>query len=423
MAKNKMNGEIKFIELFAGVGGFRLGLESASSRKRKYRCVWSNQWEPGTRTQHASDVYVSKWGGAGHSNEDISKVNVADIPGHDLLVGGFPCQDYSVARTLSHAEGIVGKKGVLWWDIYRIIEEKKKKRSQPQFLILENVDRLLKSPAKQRGRDFAIMLASLSDLGYAVEWRVINAADYGKPQRRRRTFILGYAKGTEAYEQIRTLKKRIDWVLNSGTIARAFPVKATDDSLFDTPFEIKGDLVEITNGFVMSGHKGTPFENAGLMFDRKVYTIHTKPDYKGKRITLGDVLQDEKAVPPEFFINEDDMPRWQYLKGPKNEPRRTRTGFEYIYTEGGMVFPDPLSKPSRTIVTGEGGSTPSRFKHVITTPSGKLRRLTPVELERLNQFPDGHTEGPSDIRRAFFMGNALVVGVIEGLGKTLLDMV
>lgn len=424
MAKNRPNGEIRFVELFAGVGGFRLGLESASlnEQKNRYRCVWSNQWEPGTKVQHASDVYVKRWGEAGHSNTDISKVDISEIPEHDLLVGGFPCQDYSVARTLSHAAGIVGKKGVLWWEIHRIIEGKKKRGKQPSFLMLENVDRLLKSPAKQRGRDFAIMLASLSDLGYAVEWRVINAADYGKPQRRRRIFILGYKKGTTIYDTIKASTKRIDWVIRSGLIARAFPVKA-DEGLLDTPFEIKGDLVEISNDFDVSVSKGTPFENAGLMFDRKVYTLHTKPNYKGKRIKLGDVLQDEKYVPSEFFIDMKDASRWEYLKGPKNEPRRTKAGFEYIYTEGGMVFPDPLDKPSRTIVTGEGGPTPSRFKHVVETPSGRLRRLTPVELERLNQFPDDHTKGPSDVRRAFFMGNALVVGVIEDLGKALLDMI
>jgi len=84
-----------------------------------------------------------------------------------------------------------------------------------------------------------------------------------------------------------------------------------------------------------------------------------------------------------------------------------------------MIFPDALDKPSRTIITGEGGSSPSRFKHVIETKDGRKRRLTPIELERLNMFPDNHTEGVSDVRRAFFMGNALVVGIIEKLGESL----
>ena len=89
-----------------------------------------------------------------------------------------------------------------------------------------------------------------------------------------------------------------------------------------------------------------------------------------------------------------------------------------------MSFPDSLEKPSRTIITGEGGQAPSRFKHVIKQRN-KYRRLTPVELERLNMFPDNHTklDGITDSKRAFFMGNALVVGVIEKIGNTLLKSI
>ena len=182
---NRMK-KIRVVELFAGVGGFRLGLESSSGKDLKYEVVWSSQWEPGTGVQHASDIYAHQFGTDGHSCEDIQEVvekKFKEIKDHDLLVGGFPCQDYSVARTLHQAAGLNGKKGVLWWSIYNIL--KKKGEKAPKFLMLENVDRLLKSPASQRGRDFAVMLASLADLGYAVEWRVINAADYGFPQRRR----------------------------------------------------------------------------------------------------------------------------------------------------------------------------------------------------------------------------------------------
>ena len=204
-----MPNKIKVAELFAGVGGFRLGLEgwekkSASSGYTKpiksiYEIVWSNQWEPSTKTQHASLVYEKRFGKSGHSNEDITTVDVATIPDHDLLVGGFPCQDYSVATTLKNSKGLIGKKGVLWWSIHKILGEKKKK---PKYIFLENVDRLLISPSKQRGRDFAIILKSLDDLGYAVEWRVINAADYGMPQRRKRIFILGYSKNTTLYKNL-----------------------------------------------------------------------------------------------------------------------------------------------------------------------------------------------------------------------------
>lgn len=419
--------KIRVIELFAGVGGFRLGLDAASKKDGGYETVWSSQWEPGSATQHASDIYREKFGDKGHSCEDIQEVienNFKSIPDHDLLVGGFPCQDYSVARTANQAKGIYGKKGVLWWSIYNILNNKGKKA--PNFLMLENVDRLLKSPSAQRGRDFAVMLASLSDLGYVVEWRVINAAEYGFPQRRRRVFIMGYKKGTTAYNLLKKEKTAQEWIYKDGVISKAFPIKKDNANISE--FIIEGTLEEISEKFSAHNPSKSPFEVSGVMVDRKVTTVKTVPDYKGKITTLNDlIIQDENKIPDEFFIKGEDKKRWEYLKGGKKEPRKAKDGFEYEYAEGPMVFPDSLDKPSRTIVTGEGGSSPSRFKHVIKTKSGKLRRLTPLELERLNMFPDNHTKIMKggkltpDVKRAFIMGNALVVGVIEKLGKSLLN--
>jgi DNA (cytosine-5)-methyltransferase 1 len=418
-----MENEIKVVELFAGVGGFRLGLEgwsgkSASSGYKKplkstYKVVWSNQWEPSTKTQHASLVYENRFGKNGHSNEDIAQVDVSKIPDHDLLVGGFPCQDYSVATTLKNSKGLIGKKGVLWWSIHKIISEKQNK---PKYLFLENVDRLLISPSGQRGRDFAIILQSLNELGYAVEWRVINAADFGMPQRRRRVFILAYLQGTNVYERIKEVSPT-EWILEDGTLAEAFPV-TSENSLFPIKFELKGDIVSISENFNKNGTIGL-FENTGLMINGFVTTLKTQPNYDGNFTILKDLIQNGE-VTSEFYIDNNDLDKWVYLKGPKKEMRKNAQGFEYQYSEGGMIFPDPLDKPSRTIITGEGGKSPSRFKHVIQTPNG-YRRLSPVELERLNMFPDDHTklEGVSDTKRAFFMGNALVVGVIEKIGQEL----
>ena len=403
------NKKMKVAELFAGVGGFRLGLE-----KSNYEVVWSNQWEPSTKMQHASKVYEERFGKENHSNEDINEVvtrNVEEIPDHDLLVGGFPCQDYSVATTLHNSKGLKGKKGVLWWSIQSILENKKNK---PKYLFLENVDRLLKSPAKQRGRDFAVMLQSLNDLGYAVEWRVINAAEYGMPQRRRRVFFIGYHKSTDVYKRLQKSKK-INWLTEEGTIANAFPVAKTNSI---QEVELKGDLVEITNNFNKDG-KLSPFQNTGLLIKGKVYTTKTEPNYDGGKTVLADVLQNGE-VTSEFFIDENDKPKWEYLKGAKTIERKSADGFVYKYSEGGMIYPDALDNASRTIITGEGGKSPSRFKHVIVSDRG-LRRLTPIELERLNMFPDNHTQldGITDTKRAFFMGNALVVGVIEKIGEEL----
>src|SRR3954462_7862655 len=217
----KGEGPGRVVELFAGVGGFRVGLERSG-----WQTVWANQWEPSTKAQHAADCYRRHWDDGTLVNADIATV-IDDVPEHDLLVGGFPCQDYSVAKPLNQAHGIKGKKGVLWWQIYRLIEAHK-----PRFVLLENVDRLLKSPGSQRGRDFAIILSCFRDLGYAVEWRVINAADYGFPQKRRRVFILA-----QQHSMVDPSASPFDRILRTGILARAFPVVAKDPSPFLPGFE------------------------------------------------------------------------------------------------------------------------------------------------------------------------------------------
>jgi len=412
----KVINKLRVVELFAGVGGFRIGLEgwkgmSASSFYEEpidsnFEVVWSNQYEPSTKVQHASDIYVKRWGAINHSNQDISTVKTSEIPNHDVLVGGFPCQDYSVARVLSHSKGLEGKKGVLWWDIHRILKEKKK--NKPRYLILENVDRLISSPASQRGRDFSIMLASLSDLGYAVEWRVINAAEFGMSQKRKRVFIIGYLKGTNQYKKI--LKNNVDWITTNGTLAQAFPINNISPI---SSFDLKGELDELSSSFNLNGSKSL-FDNTGVVINRQVITVKTKPRITKEVKTLGSILLTHK-VDESFYIPKKDIEKWQYYKGAKNELRKRRDGNTFKYSEGKMNFPDKLDAPSRTIITSEGGKTASRTTHVIKDKYG-LRRLTPIELERLNMFPDEHTKEATNSKRAFFMGNALVVGVVEKIG-------
>ena len=339
------------------------------------------------------------------------------LPEFDVLVGGFPCQDYSVAKVLSQAAGISGKKGVLWWEIFRLLD-----KTRPKHLILENVDRLLKSPASQRGRDFAVMLWCLHSLGYTAEWRVINAADYGFPQRRRRVFIVGHRMDTV------DIGDRSDWLLREGVLPRAFPIVAPGslepslrlDSFIETPRnDMQDELAEISENFGR-GAKHSAFLSAGVMWKGEVWTTNAQP-IRTPAVSLGEVLLPDADVPKEFFISRNQLDRWTYLKGSKKELRNGTDGFTYYYNEGPVAFPEPLDQPSRTVLTGEGGSGPSRFKHVIKQSRRGYRRLTPVELERLNGFPDGWTDtGMSDVKRAFMMGNALVVGVVQRIGSSLL---
>lgn len=423
--------EVRVIELFAGVGGFRVGLERADSEF--FKIIWANQWEPATKVQHAAMVYEKNFGKGSVVNEDINLVKTEDIPDHDMLVGGFPCQDYSVATTLSNSKGIEGKKGVLWWSIYRILKEKGEKR--PAIVFLENVDRLLLSPAKQRGRDFAIILECLNELGYIVEWRIINAAEYAMPQKRRRTYIVGYRKDSSLAKDLKAPK---DLIFHSGIFAKAFPIVAEDnlaklnktilsdernDLLFDSAEEyIKSNmrLLDITEEF-NKANTAKPFENSGVMIDGIAYSACTTPKCNDIQKTIRDIMVSPDEVSDEFYVPDSQLERWKYFKGTKRELRTRKDGGQYYYTEGGMDFPDSIDKPSRTIITSEGGKSPDRCRHVIQDQTGRLRRLVPVELERLNMFPSDHTklDGVDNGKRAFLMGNALVCGIVTKVGKEL----
>lgn len=393
-------------ELFAGVGGFRIGLARAG-----WKTTFSNQWEPATKAQHASDVYVANFGDDGHTNIDIAKIE--SLPRNiDLLVGGFPCQDYSVAKTLNSAKGLKGKKGVLWWEILRLVEDQ-----SPRFVFLENVDRLLKSPSAQRGRDFAVMLKTLGDAGYAIEWRVVNAAEYGFPQRRIRVFIVA----TKVSKR-RKLKSPEEVISKTGILARALPIEKLDSPIKEV--SLADEVGQISSRFNKSGGS-SPFYSAGYYVDGTAYTIKVQAKFASNSEVLGDVIEPDSRVPKEYWVEEKRLKEWKYLKGAKSIKRTHKgSGVTYNYAEGKMAFPDLLTNPSRTILTGEGGTTPSRFKHIIKTKRG-YRRLTPVELERLNGFPDNWTKFDSngnqvsDAKRAFFMGNALVIGLIEKVGKIL----
>ena len=444
-------------ELFAGVGGFRCGLNHINSldnkiEEEKWKTVWFSQWEPAEKnTQYAHDCYVYRFGtnldleGNDTTNWNIEEVDKAVIPDFNLLVGGFPCQDYSVASSLATSKGLEGKKGILWWSIRDVLEEKK-----PPFVLLENVDRLLKSPASQRGRDFGMILACFRDEGYIVEWRVINAAEYGYQQRRRRTFIFAYKKDTKYGKKViedyfsNNDVKVADILNHDGFFATTFPiVPVTEKSVKTT--EIPLNIGTVSESFKFN------FENCGLMKDSIIYTAKTTPDYSGRQITLGDVM-DEGPVSEEFFISQERLyytspevdhsdetferlpqssrQTWQYLKGAKKLPRKAKNGHEYIFSEGPVAMKDAYDKPARTMLTSEGSF--SRTTHIVRdTMTGRIRLITPTEAERIQGFPTDHTkyclvdgeviEMPTK-KRLFMMGNALVVDLIKDMEKTLSDI-
>lgn len=405
--------EKKVVELFAGVGGFRVGLNDIKEldingkaiEQRDWNFVWANQWEPSTKVQHAYNCYCKRFGyNDMHSNQDISSVDKNEIPDHSLLVGGFPCQDYSVARSLSGEKGIEGKKGVLFWEIADIMRKKK-----TPFILLENVDRLLKSPARQRGRDFGIMLRTFNDLGYNVEWRVINAADYGCAQKRRRLFIFAWKKDSK-YNKNLTLEKND--LIHNGFFAKCFPIEKLENINSDI-FSLMqyADTIDMTNNF--TGR----FENSGCSINGVVITEKIFPIIERAK-TMRDIRQEDLDL-SDYFLNDDQDIKFTIAKDKKRIPRKKPNGDDYFYSEGSMLYPDSLELPGRTILTSEASI--NRSTHIIEDAyTGKKRFITPIEAERMQSFPDDWTNtGMPKKRRYFMMGNALVTALINRMSDNL----
>lgn len=417
------------LELFAGVGGVRIGLENADPDY--FKTLWSNQWEPSRKSQDAFEVYNYHFPDSENINISIADITDEQFAEMDaeMIVGGFPCQDYSVARSKKNEQGIEGQKGVLFWEIIRAT-----RIIRPRFLILENVDRLLKAPSKQRGRDFAIMLTAFNNLGYSVEWRVINAADYGRSQRRRRVFFFIYRNDIpfahqmdqrfEEQEQVFDENRYDDYIFHEGLFATQFPIMNTPVKKRHVYYELPEDIVEVSDNF-----SGTVW-NTGVMRHGRYYSIDTAPNYDGEPISLGEILQNEEEVPEKFFINDPaKLEKFQYLRGPKRIERTSADGHTYIYSEGGMSPTDDLNLPGRTMLTSEG--TVNRSTHLLYV-NGRYRLITPVEAERLQDFPDNWTalkrlsDGTvtevSDKMRMFFMGNALVTDIVRKIGEFIVEI-
>lgn len=426
-----MKQELKVLELFAGVGGFRIGLEQ--SNPNYFNTKWSNQWEPSRKSQDAFEVYNYHFPDSKNINISIEDITDNEFKqmNADLIVGGFPCQDYSVARSKKNEMGIEGKKGVLFWQIIRAT-----RLIKPKYLILENVDRLLKSPSKQRGRDFAIMLAAFNDLGYSVEWRVINAADFGRSQRRRRVFFFVYKNDTsfakkidQKYEntKLNLLEEEYqydDYIFKSGLFARQFKIKQHPIKNRRAFYILSKDIVEVSDNFT-----GTVW-NTGVMRYGRYFTIDTEPTFEENPVPLKNILQKEDEIDEKFYITDNKkLEKFKYLRGPKSIERVSATGHTYKFTEGGMSPYDDLNLPGRTMLTSEGSV--NRSTHFLKV-NNKYRILTPIEAERLQDFPDNWTKYKlnsqneivtvSDRMRMFFMGNALVTHIVKRIGDELYNI-
>ena len=414
--------KLSVVELFAGVGGFRVGLNDINSfdnktgraiEKRDWEFVWANQFEPAYKTQDAYECYIKRFGSEYVSNLDINLVDKKEIPDHNLLVGGFPCQDYSVARSLSNEQGIEGKKGVLFWQIRDTLIEKK-----TPFVLLENVDRLLKSPASRRGRDFAVMLKTLDDLGYNLIWRVINAANYGMPQKRRRVFIFAFKKDTKYSKSLE--KNDLSELVKTNFINRRFPINIEEKENKVIDLKSYKDIADVSETY-----RDGKFFETGVMINQEIFTSElgsiVEEIYPLSRILL-EANYFNSVDLSDYVVEDEKLKKWEYLKGSKKIKRTNKQGHEYYYSEGAMSFPEDLNSPARTMLTSEG--TVNRSSHIIFDDNIKKHRIiTEVEAELIQMFPPNWTDTMPKRRRYFMMGNALVTGIINRMEKDLREII
>jgi DNA (cytosine-5)-methyltransferase 1 len=394
--------KFRVCELFAGVGGFRVGLNHIKSFDESGKAiendghwdfVWADQYEPKTKMQPAYECYKARFGGE-VSNEDITLIDKTTLPEHDLLVGGFPCQDYSVA-VAGGGKGLKGKRGTLFWEIIDILKAK-----QTPFVLLENVENLLRIPKHQRGRDFGIILKAFDDCGYDVAWRVINAADYGFPTKRNRVYILAWNRKYKG-ENIFTL---------------AFPYQPLQETRFVQTTDIRAERDIMQFGFDFDANG---LMESGIITTEKVQPLNT---ITPKPVTLGDVLESADNIPSHMYLTPEEKTKAATTKAGKRVNRISKhDGRPYVFTQGAMSFPDDLKKPARTMITSE--SAVRRESHFVEDENG-IRRITPIEAERIMTFPDNWTNVPSvsEKSRYYLMGNALVCDVIAQLEPYLYDL-
>ncbi len=293
--------------MFSGIGGFELGIG------KRAECIGYSEID-----KYANKIYQKHFGGRNYG--DATKINARELPDFDLLVGGFPCQAFSVAGKRA---GFNDTRGTLFFDIARILKEKR-----PRHLVLENVKGLL---SHEQGKTFQTILGVLADLGYFVEWQVLNSKDFGVPQNRERVFIVGHLRGTPR--------------------PQVFPIA-----------ESNGE-------------------------SKKISQLNN-PRHSNDRV------YDPKGISPTLNT----------AQGVNRQPNIITST---ITTENAHGF---------------GKNVTANQVYDIAVLTGKIRRLTPLECERLQGFPDGWTEGLSDTQRYKTLGNAVTVNVVEAVITNLIEV-
>jgi DNA (cytosine-5)-methyltransferase 1 len=393
---------IRFIDLFGGVGGFHLGLQRASNiiqqnegRKHKlsqqggehsehsertvrkpkpvFRCVFYSDID-----KYAVKTYNKNFG-TNYKPTDIRNVKADSIPEFDLLCAGFPCQAFSIA---GKRKGFEDTRGTLFFEICRLLESKR-----PRLCLLENVKGLLNH---DEGKTFGIILQSLDELGYDVEWQVLNSKHFCVPQNRERVFIIGHFRGSGGRKVFPITKNNRKVVKLQGQPAIVNTIQAGYERNRQQSYIIEGSEPSQEKATIVHNIYGG-FGEGVREFDNISPTIRTP---KG-----GGHL-------PMVMLKTN-------TKQGYDVPRDRKDGIR-------LEFPESKTARGRVIKDATPALKTGGTEGVLD--NRRIRRLTPIECERLQGFPDNWTKGVSDTQRYKQMGNAVTVNVIEAIGRRIISL-
>ncbi len=367
--------KLKAIELFAGIGGFRLGMKAAN-----IDTIWANDI-----SKLCYQVYQSNFGSDSIVLEDINQINLSEIPEHDILTAGFPCQPFSQAGKKMGIRDRV--RGTLFERIVEVIQAKK-----PKYFLLENVKRII---TMEEGSHFRIILNALASLDYFIEWRIINPINFGIPQNRDRIFIFG--TWIESTKKTPTLEK--------------LSVFLTDNDVDNLPGNESSEIEKYMQPIINFKSKNYHW---GIAYKNKIYSqsLPLMSDIKPRK-KLKDILQDESEINPQFDFTSDTQER---IKNSKTVNRYCN-GVEILYNQGGGA------RLGYTIFGINGVTstlTASTSRHYERYKVGnKFRRLTNIEYARLMGFPDNWCRVAKIYHQYVLYGNSVVPDCVEWIFKQL----
>lgn len=375
---------MKFIDLFAGVGGFHEGIRRANP---KAECVYSNEWD-----KHAAEVYRKHFGEC--DTTDITTVRAEDIPGHDLICGGFPCQAFSVA---GKRRGFEETRGTLFFDILRIA-----RHHRTPYLLLENVKGFLNHDG---GATFHTILRSLDELGYDCQWQVLNSKDFGVPQNRERVFIVGHLRG-KPRPQV--------FPIGQTTEGSAGPEASKEAILTGT--QTARQYANWGGDFVISQYGETRTSKHSPTI-RTPSGGNRMPMVRVKEATSKGYAEAAEGDSINLAQPNSATPRGRVGKGVANT---LETGVQQAVVQA--VDTKQVGKARFTDNVATLGANDYKEPKAVSIEN-RIRRLTPVECERLQGFPDGWTEGQSDTQRYKQMGNAVTVNVVEAVASRIFQSI